>query len=555
MEVTKQIIYLLVGLVVFVTGMNFMSNGLKTCAGRSIRRLFKKIKDNKIASAAVGAGTTAIIQSSGATTVLVVGFLSAGALSFSQGFSVMLGAFLGTTVTGLLVSLSSFSFSIFLMALAFIGFVFGFFKNENLKSIGEILVGFGILFFGLEAMKGAFALPIIQNAIVNMLSAIDFPILLMLFGVILTALTQSSSATNGIVIVMVASNPSLLSSGFYLILGATVGAMLPTFIASIKANDLAKRVTYSAIITRAIGALVATIIVWVIATPLFNWLSGFPSDNVGLILAIFNIAYNLLFLVLLLPLTSFIEKASLKIFKDKDALRKKKILQHIDDNLLSTPSIAIIQVKKEIGEMLELAKINFFLGLDAIINTNIINAKEIEDREEKIDTLNEAISQYLIKLSPNASLNDEKKIGSYYHVINDIERIGDHAYNFLDMAKRMSSLDLKFSDVAKNEFEVYQNVLKEMFSLSDIIFFDRDRKKLEELHVLEDKTDNLKIEYEKNHFERLKDDKCQNELSPFHSNLLTELERVADHLTNIGYSIISPTGDENDYLSEAEAQI
>ena len=288
MDVAKQIIYLLVGLVIFVTGMNFMSEGLKTCAGRSIRRLFKKIKDNKIASAAVGAGTTAIIQSSGATTVLVVGFLSAGALTFSQGFSVMLGAFLGTTVTGLLVSLSSFSFSIFLMALAFVGFVFGFFKSESLKSIGEILVGFGILFFGLEAMKGAFALATIQNAIVNMLSAIDFPILLMLFGLILTALTQSSSATNGIVIVMVASNPSLLSSGFYLILGATVGAMLPTFIASLKANDLAKRVTYSAIITRAIGALVATIIVWVIATPLFNWLSGFPSDDVGLILAIFN---------------------------------------------------------------------------------------------------------------------------------------------------------------------------------------------------------------------------------------------------------------------------
>ena len=151
---------------------------------------------------------------------------------------------------------------------------------------------------------------------------------------------------------------------------------------------------------------------------------------------------------------------------------------------------------------------------------------------------------------------------SHFKGIKGIDII-DSSYNahmismtsVLDMAKRMSSLDLKFSDVAKNEFEVYQNVLKEMFSLSDIIFFDRDRKKLEELHVLEDKTDNLKIEYEKNHFERLKDDKCQNELSPFHSNLLTELERVADHLTNIGYSIISPTGDENDYLSEAEAQI
>ena len=551
MDVAKQIIYLLVGLVIFVTGMNFMSEGLKTCAGRSIRRLFKKIKDNKIASAAVGAGTTAIIQSSGATTVLVVGFLSAGALTFSQGFSVMLGAFLGTTVTGLLVSLSSFSFSIFLMALAFVGFVFGFFKSESLKSIGEILVGFGILFFGLEAMKGAFALATIQNAIVNMLSAIDFPILLMLFGLILTALTQSSSATNGIVIVMVASNPALLSSGFYLIIGATVGAMLPTFIASIKANDLAKRVTYSAIITRAIGALVGTIIIWVIATPLFNWLSSFPSDNFGLILAIFNIAYNLLFLIVLLPLTSLIEKASLKIFKDKDALRKKKILHHIDDNLLSTPSIAIIQVKKEIGEMLELAKTNFFLGLNAMMNIDLTNAREIEDREEKIDILNEAISQYLIKLSPNANLNDEKKIGSYYHVINDIERIGDHACNFLEMTKQMSGMDLRFSSVAIEEFKKYEEVLKEMFDLSDNIFIERSREKLEKLHNLEEETDKLKEKYEKNHFERLKNNECQNELSPFHSNLLTELERVADHLTNIGYSIISPTGDENDYLTEA----
>ena len=551
MDVAKQIIYLLVGLVIFVTGMNFMSEGLKTCAGRSIRRLFKKIKDNKIASAAVGAGTTAIIQSSGATTVLVVGFLSAGALTFSQGFSVMLGAFLGTTVTGLLVSLSSFSFSIFLMALAFVGFVFGFFKSESLKSIGEILVGFGILFFGLEAMKGAFALATIQNAIVNMLSAIDFPILLMLFGLVLTALTQSSSATNGIVIVMVASNPALLSSGFYLIIGATVGAMLPTFIASIKANDLAKRVTYSAIITRAIGALVGTIIIWVIATPLFNWLSSFPSDNFGLILAIFNIAYNLLFLIVLLPLTSLIEKASLKIFKDKDALRKKKILHHIDDNLLSTPSIAIIQVKKEIGEMLELAKTNFFLGLNAMMNIDLTNAREIEDREEKIDILNEAISQYLIKLSPNANLNDEKKIGSYYHVINDIERIGDHACNFLEMTKQMSGMDLRFSSVAIEEFKKYEEVLKEMFDLSDNIFIERSREKLEKLHNLEEETDKLKEKYEKNHFERLKNNECQNELSPFHSNLLTELERVADHLTNIGYSIISPTGDENDYLTEA----
>ena len=180
MEIVKAIINLLVGLVVFVTGMTFMSNGLKTCAGRSIRKLFKKIKNNKIASAAIGAGTTAIIQSSGATTVMVVGFLSMGALTFSPGFSIMLGAFLGTTITGLLVSLSSFSFSMFLMLLAFFGFILGFFKGENAKSIGEILVGFGILFFGLEAMKEAFTIEEVKSWIVNFLSRVDVPILLKL---------------------------------------------------------------------------------------------------------------------------------------------------------------------------------------------------------------------------------------------------------------------------------------------------------------------------------------------------------------------------------------
>ena len=551
MEITKAIVHLLVGLVVFVTGMNFMSDGLKTCAGRSIRRLFKKIKNNRIASAAIGAGTTAIIQSSGATTVLVVGFLSAGALTFSQGFSVMLGAFVGTTVTGLLVALSSFSFSIFLMALAFVGFILGFFKSENINAIGKILVGFGILFFGLEAMKGAFAIESIQNAIATMLNAIDFPLLLMIIGLLLTALTQSSSATNGIVIVMVGSNPSLISSGFYLVLGASVGALLPTLLASLKSNCLAKRVTYSAIVTRIIGALVGTIIIWSVSGPLFGWLSQYP-DEVGLLLALFYLIYNVIFMVILLPLTPLVEKVAVKLFKDKDALRKKKVLQHIDDNLINTPAIAIIQVKKEIETMLELARINFFLGIDSIVNNNLANSKEMEDREEIIDTFNEAISQYLIKLSPKANMRDEKKIGSYYHVINDIERIGDHAINFLHMAKQMAGLDLKFSDVAKGEFKDYEDVLRKMFDVSTIVFVKRNKDKLDELHYLEEKTDELREKYEKNHFERLKNNECLNELSPFHSNLLSELERVADHLTNIGYSIVSPTGDDNEYLNATE---
>ena len=550
MEIAKTVIYLLVGLVVFVTGMNMMSHGLKASAGRFIRRIFKKIKNNRLIATGIGAGTTAIIQSSGATTVMVVGFLSAGALTFAQGFSIMLGAFIGTTVTGVLVSLSNFSFAIFLMALAFVGFVLGFFKNVTIKSIGEILVGFGILFFGLEAMKDAFNNPQVQDALVEMISSINFPLLLLLIGAVITAITQSSSATNGIVIVMVAANPSIMSSGFYLVLGATIGAMLPALIACLKENNLARRVTFTTLICRILGATIATCIVWAVSKPLFTWIeNSFPLESVGIILAVFTVIYNVIYVAVMLPLITPIEKLSEKMFKDKDEEKKKKSLLYINDNLLNTPSVAIIQVKKEIENMLKLAEQNFYLGMDAIFTQDLSKANEITETEEKIDYLNNIISDYLIKLSANAHIYDETLIGAYYHVINDVERIGDHAYNFLELARKMKDEDLLFSSVAAQEFKYFEDILKDMFELSSQLFMENDSSLLEKLKEKEDITDGLKDRYTTNHFERIKNNVCKNELSVYHSTLLSELERVADHLTNIGYSIIHPTGDEDNHLS------
>ena len=544
MEIVKSVIYLLVGLVVFVTGMNMMSSGLKESAGSSIRKLFKKIKNNRLISASIGAGTTAIIQSSGATTVMVVGFLSAGALTFTQGFSVMLGAFVGTTVTGVLVSLSSFSFSIFLMATAFVGFVLGFFKSDKVKSVGKVLVGFGILFFGLEAMKGAFALPEIQDFLVRVLSAVDFPLLLMVLGALITAVTQSSSATNGIVIIMIGTNPSLLSSGFYLVLGATIGALVPTILAAVKANILAKRVTFSTLICRVLGATLMTIVVWIISKPLFNWLNTFPQEDAGMILAIFTVVYNIIYVAIMMPLAGLIEKLANVIFKDKQTEKKKKSLKYINDNLLNTPSVAVLQVKKEIMLMFELAKTNFELGMDAIFTLDLSNEKEIEKREDDIDFVNNAISDYLIKLSAKANIEDEVRIGSYYHVINDIERIGDHAYNFLEMAKKLKNEDLDFSQMAKDEFNSFTKILDEMFIVANHAFDQDEECSLSRLKELENETDRLKEQLSNNHFQRIKKKECKNELSPFHSTLLSELERIADHLTNIGYSVVNPTGDE-----------
>ena len=475
---------------------------------------------------------------------MVVGFLDTGALTFAQGFSIMLGAFLGTTVTGLFVSFSSFSFSIFLMALAFVGFILGFFKNATVKSVSEILIGFGILFFGLEAMKNAFNEPMVQNALVSALSAINFPLLLLLIGAVLTAITQSSSATNGIVIVMVAANPSFLSSGFYLVLGATIGALMPAILACLKANNLAKRVTYSTLICRSFFALLVTILIWILSSPFMNFLSIFPQEDVGIILALFTIVYNFVYILVLLPLTSPIDKLSKKIFRDKDKEKMQQSLHYINDNLLNTPSVAIIQVKKEIENMYNLAKENFFLGMEIIFSQDFSRAKEMEDREEKIDFINNFISDYLIKLSSKAVLYDEAKIGGYYHVINDIERIGDHAINFLDSARRMKNDDLAFSETAQGELKEFVSLIREMFDLADELFMDRDKHFLGRLHELEAITDDMKVDLFNAHFERIKKQACKNELSAFYSTLLSELERVADHLTNIGYSIVNPTGDD-----------
>ena len=544
MEVAKNIIYLLVGLVVFVTGMNLMSSGLKNVAGSSIRKLFKKIGDNKVVASLIGAGTTALVQSSGATTVMVVGFLSAGALTFTQGFSLMLGAFFGTTITGLFVSLSSFSFSVFLMAVAFIGFIFGFFKDPKLKSVGQILIGFGILFFGLEAMKSTFQISEVQEFLVSFLSNINFPLLLMLFGLVLTALTQSSSATNGIVITMVMANPSLFSSGIYLVIGATIGAMLPTILAAIKGDILSKRVTFTMFISRFLMAVLVTILMWILSSNISNLYTWINDSSVGISLAVFTMVYNLLFIFIMLPLTPLMEKIANKLFIDNAANKKKESIKYLNDTLLKTPSLALVQVKKEIENMYNLAKENTYLGIDALLTLNTSSFKTVEEVEEKIDYLNISISEYLIKLSSNASLDDETIIGAYYHVINDIERIGDHAYNFIESSKTLIEEDLRFSDTSIQEFNEFKNLLVKMFDISLDIFNNGDKDKLATLHELENETDVLTKTLMDKHFNRIKNKECKNELTPFHSTFLSELERIADHLTNIGYSIVNPTGDD-----------
>ena len=553
MDLAQSIITLFVGAAVFIIGMTMMSSGLKKSTGRSLRRLLKKIRDNRFAGLGIGAAVTALIQSSAATSVMAIGFINAGAMTIFQGVCIILGAYIGTTVTGLLASLSSFSFSQYFVLLAVIGVVLMFFKKEMLKNIGEILAGLGLLFFGLATMNKSIGVEgsDLYEGIKAFFGAIEFPPVLLLIGALVTALLQSSSATSGIAIAMVGTGALSFNDAIYLVLGATIGTVITTIIATIGGTVNAKRTGIICLVIRISTALIALAIYWPLSNVIGNALLTMFGGSKSLAVAMFLIIYNVVFMLAILPFVQFFEKLSIRVIKDKEEEKMRKSLKYIDKHLLNTPSIAMMQVKREIINMMHLAQDNLQLGFRRIIDQDASNDKTIIETEDKIDYINNQITDFMIDLTHMVSMKDEKKLGSFFHVVNDIERIGDHAYNFLKSSQRMVDNDLAFSDTAKKEFGEMFEIINQMFDLSFVIFHDQTDTNLRKLHDLESQTDELKNKLSSAHYERIQKHTCKMENSPFYTTLVSELERVADHLVNIGYSIVNPTGDD---LSEKLAK-
>ena len=558
MELAKSIITLLVGAAVFIIGMNMMSSGLKKSTGPSLRKLLKRIRNNRFAGLGIGTAVTALIQSSAATSIMAIGFINAGAMTIFQAVCIILGAYIGTTVTGLLASLSSFPISHYFILLAVIGVILMFIKNEKVKNFGEILAGLGLLFFGLntmsDAIKGTTDNHLLYDGIKAFFGAVEFPPLLLLIGAVVTALLQSSSATSGIAIAMVGTGALSFNDAIYLVLGATIGTVIATLLATIGSNVNAKRTGMICFCIRIMTALIALAIYWPLQGFFENLamnVFGRDEQALGLAVAIFLIIYNVVFMLAVLPFVQYFEKFAVKIIRDKDEEKMKKALKYIDKHLLDTPTIAMMQVKREIINMMELAHSNLKLGFNRILEQDPSHDKELIETEDKIDYINNQITDYLIELTHTASLKDEKMIGSFFHVVNDVERIGDHAYNFYDASLKMVANDLKFSETAKKEFQEMFDIVDEMFELTFIIFHDQTGTYLRKLHDLENETDNLKNKLSSAHYERIQKNMCKMENSPFYTTLVSELERVADHLVNVGYSIDSPVGDDEFEKKEA----
>ena len=552
LQLIQSLIWLLAGVGVFIVGMNFMSDALEKSAGSGMKKMLEKISNNRLSGVGVGAGVTAIIQSSSATSVMVIGLVNAGVMTLMQATPIIMGANIGTTITGLLVALKNDYFNMLMYLSAFAGVMMSFFKNEKVKLAGLLCSGLGLIFVGLNVMSSeqAFGNPLVEELFTNIFKAINFPLLLILVGVIFTALIQSSSAATGVVITMVGTGVLPLELALFIVLGANIGTCVTALLASVGANANSKRVALIHFTFNVIGTALFTAIIWIFKEPTVNFLmSLFPGDDpmsLQMRVSVFHVVFNVTTTVVLLPFVKHLVKYSTLIIKEKKKGEEIRTLKYVDDRLLSTPPIALMQVKKEIDYMLGLVEENTNLSFEAMGTRNLEFGKRIKDNEAVIDFTNGAVTKFLIKLSANASQSDEQIIGSYFHVLNDLERIGDHAENFYEIGEEMLKKNIEFSEIAKNDISKMQETVLCMLAVSKDAFENLNKGRLQELTDLENSVDAMKKSLVASHFSRLAEGNCSMEVSPYYSSAVAGLERVADHLVNVGYSIINPIGSEKE---------
>ena len=552
MQLIQSLIWLLAGVGIFIVGMNFMGDALEKSAGRGMKKLLEKISNNRFSGVGIGAGVTAIIQSSSATSVMVIGLVNAGVMTLMQATPIIMGANIGTTITSVLVALKNDYFNMIMYLLAFAGVMMGFFKKEKIKIIGSLCCGLGLIFVGLEVMSSeqAFGNSLVERMFTDIFKTIDFPLLLILVGVIFTALIQSSSAATGVVITMVGTGVLPLDLALFIVLGANIGTCVTALLASVGANANSKRVALIHFTFNVIGTILFTAIIWIFKDPVVNLLvSMFPGDDpmsLQMRVSVFHVVFNVTTTLLLIPFVKHLVKCSCIVIKDKKETETTLSLKYVDDRILSMPPVALMQVKKEMDYMLGLVEENTNLAFIAMDKGSSEHGERIRKNEEIIDFTNSALTKFLIKLSADVEQSDEKIIGSYFHVLNDLERIGDHAENFHEIGIEMIGKTINFSEKAQGEIASMRDSVMQMFNIAKDAFENLNRDGLPTLTALEEGVDIKKKELIASHFARLAEGNCKVDVSPYYSSVVIGLERVADHLVNVGYSIVNPTGSQKE---------
>ena len=556
-----NVLSLIGGISLFLFGMNIMGSALERRAGAGLRGLLAKLTSNRFTGFMTGLGVTAIIQSSAATTVMVVGFVNSGLMSLHQSIGVIMGANVGTTVTAWLLSLSGIQGeSLFVQMLnpknfsailALIGVVlYVFMKKDKRKSEGLILLGFATLMFGMNAMTESVAPLKDVEWFKNLFIIFDNPILGVLFGALVTAAIQSSSASVGMLQALSATGRVSIGTAIPIIMGQNIGTCITALLSSVGTNKNARRASLIHLAFNVIGTTF-WLLIFVLLKYIFSpAILGESANQVNI--AIIHSAFNIACTILMLPLGALLEKIAIKLIPDAQIPEKESLL---DERLLQTPALALTASRKLTVEMATVSVNSIYKALETVRNYSSELCAEIRADEDKTDYYEDILGTYLLKLSTlQVSTADSKEAAKLLNIIGDCERIADHSINIVESAEELHEKGIEFSDTAKADFENIANAITEGLQLSLKAFIDNDIESALLIDPLEEVVDILKEEYRKGHIERMQQGKCSVGAGFVWSDLLTNLERISDHCSNIAGAILdSENMNYHQYVKDEES--
>lgn len=547
MDYVYSVITILAGCGVFLLGFKLLSDNMEKLAGNGLKRLFNKTSDKKLVGVGLGAAATAVVQSSAITTVMVIGFVNTGIMSLKQAATIIMGANIGTTITAQIVALQAFNLNVFFMAFAFAGMAMNMFsKKDKVRLAGIALAGLGIVFVGLDVMSGAMEGEMIHAALETVLSKATNPAFLLCIGIAFTALIQSSSAVTTIIIAMAMQGLIVGGGGnavLYVILGSNIGSCVTALISSIGTSVNARRASIIHLLFNVIGTVIFMVVLLIF--PQFQektferWFSS-PETQIAMFHTFFNVLCTLMFL----PFTNVLVKLAILIVPETKTEEKAEETEsgakfvYMDKRFLNSPALAISQLKKETFRMADMAMASLATAFNGFIRRDVSTVENVAANNEKIADLSKSISDYLVKVSAaGPSLEDEKKISALHNNVGDIVRISELADNLTKYTRKTINENLTFSPVVGTKLSEMYALLQEQYSLVKRIVLMKEYNIMNESDETEDRVDNMRRSLIADHIDRMQRGECNAENNPVFINLVSNLERVGDHLNYVAHSV------------------
>lgn len=548
------VLSLIGGLAIFLYGMDLLGEGLTGASGGKLEKILEKLTSNPLKAVLLGAGVTAVIQSSSATTVMVVGFVNSGIMKLSQAVGVIMGANIGTTITSWILSLTGIeSSNIFISllkptsfspVLAAVGIVFlMFLKKDSLKNPGKIMIGFALLMYGMDAMSSSVAPLAEVPQFASILTAFSNPVLGMLAGMLFTAIIQSSSASVGILQALCSTGILSYATALPIIMGQNIGTCVTALLSSIGATKNGKRAAIIHLYFNVVGTVTFMIVFYALNAVIHFSFLNLTAQEFGI--AVIHTTFNIITTAYLLPLRKVLEKlayATIKLDDDEKRImdrRSENEFALLDDRFLEAPSLAVEHCKQVINKMADISRESLFISMSLIGGYDEEQALRVGELETRADKYEDALGTYIMKISTkNLKKEDSEMLNVMLHCIGDFERISDYACNLCDSARELQQKNMQFSPKAETELDILSSAVREAVDISFDAFKSNNKNEADKVEPLEELIDTLAVELKARHIRRLREGKCTIELGFAHSDILNNLERVADHCSNIAVDVI-----------------